>query len=88
MVRLKGKDVKRLFCLSLTWETCRFTVPPAVALINYISSGKLGGFFPKLGHFAGNSLHIYHLYHCDGRGHYIFRVPCCSFRVRRSTVGT
>jgi hypothetical protein len=64
MERLKGKDVKRLFfVISLTWETCTVTVPPAVALINYISSGKLGRFFPKLGHFAGNSLRIYHLYH-------------------------
>jgi hypothetical protein len=28
-------------CLSLNLEACRFTVPPAVALSNNISSGKL-----------------------------------------------
>ncbi len=42
----KGTDWRRrvwrdFLCLSLTWKTCRFTVPPAVALLNYISSGKL-----------------------------------------------
>jgi hypothetical protein len=34
-------------------------VPPAVALINYMRSGILGGFFVKLGHFAGFSLRIH-----------------------------
>jgi hypothetical protein len=32
-------------------------VPPAVALLNYISSGILWRIFPKLGHFAGFTLH-------------------------------
>ncbi len=35
-------------CWSQTWETCRFRVPPAVALLNYLSSGKrLADFFPN-----------------------------------------
>jgi hypothetical protein len=33
-------------------------VPSAVVLFNYINSGILGGFFAKLGYFAGFSLHI------------------------------
>ncbi len=33
-------------------------MPPAVALLNYISSGTLWRIFVKLGHFAGFSLHI------------------------------
>ncbi len=33
-------------------------MPPAVALLNYRSSGILGGFFAKLGRFAGFSLHV------------------------------
>jgi hypothetical protein len=33
-------------------------VPPAVALINYISSGKLWQIFCQTGHFAGFSLYI------------------------------
>jgi hypothetical protein len=36
-------------------------VPPAVALLNYISSGILLRIFAKLGHFAGFSLHIINL---------------------------
>ncbi len=32
-------------CSSLTWKTCRFTVPPAVPLLNYISVGFLSGIF-------------------------------------------
>ncbi len=43
-------------CLSQTWETCRFTVPPAVALLNYISSGILWWIFSQTGIFAGFSL--------------------------------
>jgi hypothetical protein len=44
------------YCLSQTWETCRFTVSPAVALLNYISSGKLWRIFSQTGIFAGFSL--------------------------------
>jgi hypothetical protein len=59
MDRLKREGVKRLFCVkSPTEEKCRFTVPPAVALLNYISSGYFGGFFAKLGHFAGFFLSV------------------------------
>jgi hypothetical protein len=49
-------------CLNQTWETCRFTVPPEVALLNYISSGKLWRIFCQTGIFAGFSLRMYHLH--------------------------
>ncbi len=39
-------------------RTCRFTVPPAVALLNYISSGILWWIFCQTGIFAGFSLFI------------------------------
>ncbi len=45
-------------CLSQTSETCRFTEPPAVALLNYISSGILWRIFCQTGIFAGFSLYI------------------------------
>ena len=38
-----------------------FTVPPAVALLNYISSGILWRIFSQTGIFAGFSLRINHL---------------------------
>jgi hypothetical protein len=47
-----------LYCLSQTCETCKFTVPPAVALLNYISSGILCRIFSQTGIFAGFSLYI------------------------------
>ena len=37
----EGGCEETFLCLSLNREACRFTVPPAVALSNYISSGKL-----------------------------------------------
>ena len=46
MDRWKREGVKRLlFFKSPTWEKCRFTVPPAVALLNYISCGILWWIF-------------------------------------------
>jgi hypothetical protein len=46
MERVKREGVKRLFFVkSPTFEKCRFTVPPAVALLNYISSGTLWRIF-------------------------------------------
>jgi hypothetical protein len=59
MDRLKREGVKRLFCVkSPTKEKCRFTVPPAVALLNYISSSfTLADFFPKL-RFSRGFLYI------------------------------
>jgi hypothetical protein len=46
-------------CLSLNGEACRFTVPPAVALLNYISSGILWRIFCQTGTFRGVfSIHI------------------------------
>ncbi len=54
MDRLKREGVKRLFCVkSPTEEKCRFTVPPAVALLNYISSGLLWRIFCQTGTFRG-----------------------------------
>ncbi len=50
-----------------------------------------GGFFAKLGHFAGFSLHIINVAvrisaAAMGGRHYILKVPRSSFRVRRSSV--
>ena len=57
MERLKREEVKRLFFVkSPTKEKCRFTVPPAVVLLNYISSGILWRIFCQTGIFAGFSL--------------------------------
>jgi len=45
--------VKRLFFVkSPTKEKCRFTVPPAVPLLNHISSGILWRIFCQTGIFA------------------------------------
>ncbi len=46
-------------------------MPPAVALLNYISSNILWRFFSQTGIFAGFSLYIIHRKEqrsCDGRG--------------------
>ncbi len=48
----EGGCEETLFCLSLTKKTCRFTVPLAVALLNYISSGKLWRIFCQTGVFS------------------------------------
>jgi hypothetical protein len=54
MGRLKREGVKRLFFVkSPTKEKCRFTVPPAVAMLNYISSGILWQIFCRTGIFCG-----------------------------------
>jgi hypothetical protein len=45
-------------CLIQTKEKCRFTVPPGVALLNYISCGILWRIFWQSGIFAGFSLYI------------------------------
>jgi hypothetical protein len=39
--------------LSLIWEACRYTVPPAVALINYMRSGIHWRIFSQIGTFRG-----------------------------------
>jgi hypothetical protein len=52
----EGGCEETFHCLSLNWVACRFTVPPAVALSNYISSGILWRIFCQLGHFPGFSL--------------------------------
>ncbi len=51
----EGGCDETLLCLILNWEACTFTVPPAVALLNYISSGILWWIFPQTGIFAGFS---------------------------------
>ncbi len=53
----EGGCEKTFHCLSLNWEACRFTVLPAVALSNYISSGILWRIFCPTGIFAGFSLY-------------------------------
>jgi hypothetical protein len=78
-------------CLSLNCEACRFTVPPAIALLNYISSGILWRIFFQTEIFAGFSLHNFNFAvriseAATDRGHYNFRIACSSFRVRRSSV--
>ena len=51
---LKREGVKRLFCVkSPTQEKCRSTVPPAVALLNYVSCGILWRIFCQTGTFRG-----------------------------------
>ncbi len=57
---IEGGCEETFHCWSQTWKTCRFTMPPAVALSNYISSGILWRIFCQTGIFAGFSLHIYH----------------------------
>jgi hypothetical protein len=56
---LKREGVKTFHCLIQTKEKCRFTVPPGVALLNYISSGILWRIFCQTGIFAGFSLYIH-----------------------------
>ncbi len=45
-------------CLIQTKEKCRFTVPPAVALLNYISSGVLWRIFSPNLNFSRGFLYI------------------------------
>jgi hypothetical protein len=52
----EGGCEETFLCLIQTKEKCRFTVPPAVALLNYISSGILWRIFCQTGFFAGFSL--------------------------------
>ena len=73
----EGGCEETFHCLILTKEKCRFTVPPAVALLNYISSGILWRIFCQTGIFAGFSLRyiINNAVRISeaamGRGHYI-----------------
>jgi hypothetical protein len=53
-------------------------VPPAVALLNYISSGILWRIFAKLGHFAGFSLRAGGISAAAMAGTIIFFKPRCS----------
>jgi hypothetical protein len=59
MEKLKREGVKKLFFVKFpTEEKCRFTVPPAVALLNYISCGILWRIFCQTGILAGFHLLI------------------------------
>jgi hypothetical protein len=49
----EGGCEQTFLCLRLTKEKCRFTVPSAVALLNYISSGLLWWIFCHTGTFRG-----------------------------------
>ncbi len=54
--------MKRLFFIKIpTKEKCRFTVPPAVALLNYISCGILWWIFSKL-EFSRGFLYVCIIY--------------------------
>ena len=55
----EGGCEKTFHCLIQTKEKCRFTVPPAVALLNYISSGILWRIFCQTGTFRG----VFSYYH-------------------------
>ncbi len=76
-------------------------MPPAVALKNYVSSGKLWRIFSQTGTFLG----VFSMYTVQYMSYRIslvgsaqlgwqgtllsiFRVPRSSFRVRRSSIGT
>ncbi len=89
---MEGGCEETFLCLSLNCEACRFIVPPAVALLNYISSGILWRIFFQTGIFAGFSLHIFNFAvriseaAMDGTGDTNFRIACSSFGVRRSSV--
>jgi hypothetical protein len=88
----EGGWEKTFHCLIQTKEKRRFTVPPAVALLNNISSGILWRIFSQTGIFAGFSLHIINFAvriskAAMDRGHYIFRVLRNSFGVRHSSGG-
>jgi hypothetical protein len=76
----EGGCEETFHCFSQTWETCRFTVPPAVALLNYISSGILWRIFSPLGLFAGFSLYIYCIINFAV---YLCASAQCLFRFRR-----
>ncbi len=52
---VEGGCEETFHCWSQAWETCRFTVTPAVALLNYISSGIFWRIFYQTGVFAGFS---------------------------------
>jgi hypothetical protein len=59
---VEGGCEETFLSLIQTKEKCTFTVPPAVALMNYISSGLLWWIFCQTGTFRGVfSIHI--LYH-------------------------
>jgi len=74
---VEGGCEETFHCWSQTWETCRFTVPPAVALLNYISSCIFWRIFCQTGIFAGFPLYIinFAVYSCAS--------AYCVFRFRR-----
>ncbi len=57
----EGGCEETFLCLSQTKEKCRFTVPPAVTQLNYISSDILWRIFCQTEIFAGFSLQIINL---------------------------
>jgi hypothetical protein len=50
---VEGGCEETFLCLIQAKEKCTFTVPPAVALMNYISSGLLWWIFCQTGTFRG-----------------------------------
>jgi hypothetical protein len=61
---VEGGCEETFHCLIQTKEKCRFTVPPAVALLNYVSSGILWRIFCQTVTFRGvfSTVRMYHLY--------------------------
>ncbi len=55
----EGGCEETFHCLILTKEKCRFTEPPAVALLNYITCGILWRIFYQTGTFRG----VFSTYH-------------------------
>jgi hypothetical protein len=55
----EGGCEETFHCLIQTKETCRFTAPPAVALLNNISCGILWRIFCQIGTFRG----VFSTYH-------------------------
>ncbi len=64
---VEGGCEETFHCLIQTKEKCRFTVPPGVALLNYINCGMLWRIFYQTGIFAGFSLRIFTVIYIAGR---------------------
>ncbi len=77
----EGGCEETFLCLSLNWEACRFTVPPPVALLNYILSGILWRIFGQTRIFAGFPILIINF------AVYLCTSAQCVFRFQRSSIG-
>jgi hypothetical protein len=81
-------SIYNLYNINIAESSCRFTVPPTVALLNFKNSGILWRVFCQTRIFAGFSLYIIHRNELRWAGDIIFyRVPRSSYWVRHSSVG-